>query len=322
MLSTKLCNLPLFEVEQNLKKYKKRLQRELRGRGVHFDFHLWVSDEWFCPDGVPGVALPFYLFNPELMNLEQKNIGYVEGKSEKHRLKLLRHELGHCIDNAFRLRRSKERQKLFGSSKTPYPESYSPQKYSRNYVHYLGDNYAQSHPDEDFAETFAVWLDPESQWRERYRGKGAIAKLLLMDRMMSELQGQRPFLKNRFRVDPIEKQTQSLEEYFKEKKKRLRIHKFPHLDRNFKRFFSVDKKQNSQPLSSYLRRERRHIEWEVSQNTGAYRYQIQFVMDRAIERAKEMKVYGTKEQLSRKTPLLIEQNFRYLREKQQLKFYL
>ena len=30
--------------------------------------------------------------------------------------------------------------------------------------------YAQSHPDEDFAETFAVWLTPEVQLEDALRG--------------------------------------------------------------------------------------------------------------------------------------------------------
>ena len=249
-------------------------------------------------------------------------MGFLEGGSEKQILKLLRHELGHCIDNAFRLRQNKKRQKLFGSSQLPYPESYSPQKYSRSYVHYLGDNYAQSHPDEDFAETFAVWLDPNSHWERRYKACEAQNKLQLMSEIMGGLCGKRSFLKNKYRIDPIERQTQTLREYFNEKKKRLHVAKYPRLDRDFKRFFPETQVLGALSLSYFLRRERETIEKKVSQRTGAYRYEVRFVVNRAIERAKEMKVYGTKEQLSEKTPLLIEQNYRYLKEKQQLKYFL
>ena len=322
MLKMRLCDLPLVDVEKTLRAYKKKMQQELQRRGLKFDFHLWVSDEWFCPDGVPGIALPFYLFHPQLIKLEKQELGFVEGKTERQRMKLLRHELGHCIDNAFRLRRNKERQELFGSSKQAYPESYSPKKYSRHFVRYLGDGYAQSHPDEDFAETFAVWLDPQINWRKLYKGTKAYQKLELMDRMMKGLRGQKPFLKNKFKVDAIEKQTHLLKDYFSEKKKRLHLSQDPHFDRNLQRFFSSSQNTGSVSLSDFLKQEKGKIEGEVSRRAGVYRYQVQFVLNKTIERAEKIKVYGTKEQLSSKAPLLIEKNFRYLSEKQQLKFYL
>ena len=31
--------------------------------------------------------------------------------------------------------------------------------------------YAASHPEEDFAETFAVWLTPRSNWRQSFPGR-------------------------------------------------------------------------------------------------------------------------------------------------------
>src|SRR5574341_1303894 len=51
------------------------------------------------------------------------------------------------------------------------------------FVRHLEGWYAQKHPDEDFAETFAVWLTPGSRWRMRYRNWPAIRKLRYMDRI-------------------------------------------------------------------------------------------------------------------------------------------
>ncbi|MCK7497714.1 MAG: putative zinc-binding metallopeptidase [Comamonadaceae bacterium] len=59
-------------------------------------------------------------------------------------------------------------RRRFGRASRHYPESYLPRPGSRNYVVHLDHWYAQSHPAEDWAETFAVWLDPRSRWRERY----------------------------------------------------------------------------------------------------------------------------------------------------------
>ena len=85
-------------------------------------------------------------------------------------MKILRHEAGHAIDNAYKLRQRRRRQQMFGPSYMQYPEYYTPKPYSKSFVLHLDSWYAQSHPDEDFAETFAVWLTPESDWRARYAG--------------------------------------------------------------------------------------------------------------------------------------------------------
>ena len=111
-----------------------------------------------------------------------------EGYLEKDCMKLLRHESGHAIDNAYRLRKIKRRQNLFGLSSTPYPDSYSPRAYSKKYVVHLNSWYAQSHPDEDWAETFAVWLNPRSNWKKRYRHWPAMKKLEMVDEIMSTIQ--------------------------------------------------------------------------------------------------------------------------------------
>ena len=48
--------------------------------------------------------------------------------------------------------------------------AYTPDPNSRAYVQHLDYWYAQSHPFEDYAETFAVWLRPSSRWKRRYEG--------------------------------------------------------------------------------------------------------------------------------------------------------
>jgi hypothetical protein len=60
--------------------------------------------------------------------------------------------------------------------------------------------YAQKHPDEDFAESFAVWLTPRSQWRKRYEGWGALAKLQYVDRMARKVGDVEP-IRRRGRTD-------------------------------------------------------------------------------------------------------------------------
>src|SRR6187549_2833267 len=179
------------------------LLHELAAKGLHFKPHFWLSAEWFSPDGVPGVAIPFYLAHPRLMKLEKAQMLEVEGGTPEWCLQILRHEAGHAFDNAYALRRRRRRRRVFGSPATPYPEFYLPRPYSKSFVLHLDSWYAQSHPDEDFAETFAVWMTPGSDWRNRYHDWPALRKLEYLDSVMKEIAGQPPINKSRRRVEPL-----------------------------------------------------------------------------------------------------------------------
>ncbi len=160
LLEVRMCDLGLATEGTGLEERIEQVCGELTARGLRFRPHFWLSDDWFTPDGIPGVAIPFYLAHPRLAQLERAKMLEVEGGTPEWCLRILRHEAGHAIDNAFRLRRRRRRIKLFGKSSEPYPEHYAPRPYSKSYVIHLDAWYAQSHPDEDFAETFVVWLHP------------------------------------------------------------------------------------------------------------------------------------------------------------------
>ncbi len=149
------------------------------------------------------MAVPFYLAHPRLERLEKAQMLAVEGGEHEWCMRILRHEAGHVIDNAYKLRLREQRRRLFGSSSKPYPEFYAPRPYSKSFVLHLDPWYAQSHPDEDFAETFAVWLTPESNWKTRYAGWPAIKKLEYMDALMQSLVGKKPLLNHIEEVDPL-----------------------------------------------------------------------------------------------------------------------
>jgi hypothetical protein len=153
-----------------LERCLKDLYDELAQRGLRIRPHAWMSNEWFSPDDTPGIAIPFYLAHPRLMRLERKLIIDVEGGTVPECMRILRHEAGHVVQVAYQLHRRRRWRELFGPSSTRYPRYYRPNPASRRYVYHLPLWYAQSHPDEDFAETFAVWLTPRSNWRKRYAG--------------------------------------------------------------------------------------------------------------------------------------------------------
>ncbi len=156
-----------------------RLYEELEGRGLHhFRPLCYLSDEWGCPSGEPVIGIPFYLGHSRVSSVEA-SVNDIEG--EREIMMYLRHEAGHAFNYAYELYRTEEWRGLFGPFRRPYREDFPFVPFSRDYVRHIGGWYAQKHPDEDFAETFAVWLDPQSNWRERYAGWGAMRKLVYLD---------------------------------------------------------------------------------------------------------------------------------------------
>jgi hypothetical protein len=198
----------------------ERLYAELERRGLRFRPHVWLSTEWFSPDGIPGFAIPFYLAHPRLRQLERRMMGEVEGGARKWRLRILRHETGHAIDNAYGLRQRADFQRVFGRASAPYPEDYTPRPSSDRHVLHLGHWYAQSHPVEDFAETFAVWMQPKARWRRDYAGWPAIRKLDYVDSLMDEIAMSRPKHRDRSVIEPLRQLDETLEAHYRSKRKR------------------------------------------------------------------------------------------------------
>ncbi|MBA2485219.1 MAG: putative zinc-binding metallopeptidase [Nitrospira sp.] len=271
-----------------------QLHRELQARGLPFRPHVWLSDEWFTPDGVPGIAVPFYLAHPRLAKLEASQMLEVEGGTTDWCMRILRHEAGHAIENAYLLRRRRRRQKLFGRSSQPYPTYYTPRPYSRSFVHHLDVWYAQSHPDEDFAETFAVWLDPGSLWKERYRGWPVMKKLEFMERLMDELAGTAPIVTGRQQVDPLPRMYKTLRDHYEEKRKHYGIGRTPSYDTDLRKLFSdAPAYAKNQTAAEFLHRTRKETRRRVAEWTGEYQYTIDQVLEGMIERCQALKLHLT-----------------------------
>lgn len=293
-----LLRTPLGRLELDLDRSPvmvgvNQLRAELRARGLRFCPHFWLSDEWFCPDGVPGIAVPFYLVHPRLIALEEQWIGYAEGSDHEWLMKLLRHETGHAIENAYGLRRHRFRVAAFGNIEVPYPKSYLPQPFSRQYVTHLNDQYAQSHPAEDFAETFAIWLTPGSRWRQRYPSGTVRRKLESIEAIMSEIGNRRPLLTNKFRVDPIEKSNQTLGNYLASKQRRLGLGSSTEMDANLRAIFSPAVGRSSSPhqhAARFLRTHRPTLSRALADQMGEYKYRIDGVIARLADRARELEL--------------------------------
>lgn len=161
------------------------LYRELDAKGIRFRPPVYLSDQWGCPDETPLIGVPFYLADARLERIEAEMAGAVEDDQEA--LRYLRHEAGHAINYAFRFFERAEWRSLFGSFAKPYRDRYRADPFSRAHVRHILGWYAQKHPDEDFAETFAVWLTPDLDWRREYEGWPALQKLEYVDQLMREV---------------------------------------------------------------------------------------------------------------------------------------
>jgi hypothetical protein len=268
-----------------------QLHEELAASGLAFRPHYWISEEWFTPDGIPGIALPFYLAHPRLAKLELAQMLEVEGGEPEWCLRILRHEAGHAIDNAFSLRRRRQRREIFGKPNEPYPEAYSPRPYSKSFVLHLDAWYAQSHPDEDFAETFAVWLAPQSFWKKRYQGWPALKKLEYMDALMRSLAGRQPHVASTQTLDPLPRLRKTLRQHYRKKRRHYGVDYPDFYDRDLRRLFSdAPEFAENMPASQFIARIRKSTRQLVASWTGIYQYTIDQVLEDMIERCRQLKL--------------------------------
>jgi hypothetical protein len=290
LLDLKMCQLGLSIEQSVLSERIAELQRDLEARGLTaFKPHFWLSDEWFTPDGVPGVAIAFYLSHPRLERLERAMMLDVEGGTPEWCMRILRHEAGHAIDNAYKLRQRRRRQQIFGPSYKAYPEYYDPKPYSKSFVLHLDSWYAQSHPDEDFAETFAVWLYPQSDWGVRYADWPALKKLEYMGALMTDIAAKPMLVQTRRKVDPLASVRKTLRSHYERKRRHYGLLHPDFYDRDLRRLFS-DRPEHATNMKAarFIARVRKDVRRMVAGWTGEYQYTIDQVLEAMIRRAAEL----------------------------------
>jgi hypothetical protein len=316
LLDLRLCDLDLRIEGTELEARTRELERELEVRGLGFRPHYWLSDEWFCPDGIPGIAIPFYLAHPRLARLELHQMLEVEGGPREWCMKILRHETGHAIENAYRLRQRRKRQQLFGKTSVQYPEHYTPRPYSRRFVVHLEAWYAQSHPDEDFAETFAVWLTPDSDWAQRYQGWPALRKLEYVDALMREIGPLPAPVRSQACPDHLSKLRKTLRTHYQRKRTHYGVDKDDFHDGALRRLFSDAPQYASNPEAArFLRRVRKRMRQRVRRWSHEYVYTIDQVLKDMIARCQALGLHLTipeSETEMEFTALLTVQTMNYL----------
>lgn len=289
LLKCRICDLGVRIAGGELEPRVKQLYDELTARGLSFHPACYLGDEWFSPAGVPAIAIPFYLAHPRLKALELHQMLEVEGGTPEWCQKLLRHEAGHAIDHAYRFSSRESWRAVFGSPETEYaPETYQPRPYSKSFVRHLPNWYAQAHPDEDFAETFAVWLSmPPEEWREQYRGWKAIEKLEFVHSLMEEAKITRPVVSRGRHISDARKLRKPLSRYYTERRK-LYAEDFPDFHDPDLRAIFGDGQPNWESAARVMRKNRVALVGSIVRWTGQHKYTVDVLVRRLIDRCQQL----------------------------------
>ncbi|MBA3343575.1 MAG: hypothetical protein H0T48_17295 [Gemmatimonadaceae bacterium] len=272
----------------------EQLYGELAAQGLTFRPPVYLSDQWGCPDGIPLIGVPFYLADLRLARIEDD---FAEGiESDDEAMRYLRHEAGHAFNYAYRLYERPDWRQTFGPYSRPYRDRYPADPFSHDFVRHILGWYAQKHPDEDFAETFAVWLTPGSEWREAYSGWPALQKLEYVDRVVRDVGDEPPPVAVPTDEDlPVDAMRYPLEEHYRDTAEVIPIRDSRIFDGDLRNIFATaTESPDGQAAQEFIVAHRREIVGRISYWTGesssAVKQFVDFLRDRA--RTLELRVRG------------------------------
>jgi hypothetical protein len=288
LLNTRICDLGLEVEGSPVEPFVARLYRELLAKGQMFQPQVYATDAWGCPDEVPVIGIPFYLMDRRLARIEEEQTGEIE--SSHMLMMLLRHEAGHAINYAYRLYKQPDWVDMFGSFSRPYRDTFRPNPFSRQFVrhivhHQYGRTYAQKHPDEDFSETFAVWLTPRSGWRLRYRNWPAIRKLEYVDKLMKRIRNVSPKCTTGPLCTPVKEMDLLLAEHYGQRAERYRAAAEGYVDDKLKEVFPAANGRAFAGAGDLFRDQHENILGRVTRWSGLDDEEVQTLLLKLEDRA-------------------------------------
>ena len=290
ILSKPIQELGLKLEGSPLERFVQQLYTELERKGIRkFRPTCYLTDEWGCPSGEPVIGIPFYLADPKLQRLERE---MNDLEDSRQIMMYLRHEAGHAFNYAYLLYKTPEWRELFGPFRRPYRDNYRPVAFSRQYVRHMEGWYAQKHPDEDFAETFAVWMTPRSQWRKRYKGWGAMKKLLYMDRIGRQVGDVEPLVAQGATDITVEEMNFTVADFYdKALEEQLSPGELA-LDTDLLDIFNVSRRRRKgvRPAVDLLRENRKSLIDKVNYWTGMQRPMVRKLIEIIEARATELRL--------------------------------
>lgn len=273
-----------------IERFVLQFYRELERKGLKkFRPQCYLSDEWGCPSEEPVIGIPFYLADPKLQRLERE---MNDLEDSRQIMMYMRHEAGHAFNYAYQLFKTPEWRELFGPFRRPYRDFYRPVAFSRQYVRHMEGWYAQKHPDEDFAETFAVWMTPRSQWRKRYKGWGAMKKLLYMERIGKRFSNVEPLVAHGTADITVEQMDVTVADFYDKAAEQQLSPGDLTLDSDLMDIFNASRrrKKGVRPAIEFLRENRKTITDKVTYWTGVQRPLLKKLIEAIEARVAELKL--------------------------------
>ena len=292
LLALRLSELPVRIEGTWLEARVAQLYHELDARNISFHPRCYLADEWLTPEGEPVIGIPFYLAHPRLIELQKKMMLEAEGDTNEWCMQLLRHEAGHALSYAYDLNRRRNWQRVFGHSSEAYEETYRFRPYSKSFVRHLDYYYAQYHPDEDFSETFAVWLTPGLDWRRKYAGWKALDKLAFVDRLMAGISGKPPLRASGRKLWNVANIRSTLKRYY-QKRRLVEAEDFPQFhDDNLRRMFAEGKAKDEKrrSVARLLQLHRKSLLICLSSWTGERRFMVNEVYKAVLQRCRALRL--------------------------------
>jgi hypothetical protein len=288
LLGHRISELGLSIRGSRVERLVEQLYRELDAHGIRYRPGVYLSDQWGCPDGTPLIGVPFYLADPRLERIEAEMAMTVEDDVEA--MRYLRHEAGHAFNYAFRLHERPEWSDIFGAFNRPYRDRYRADPFSRQHVRHILGWYAQKHPDEDFAETFAVWLTPGSDWRADYAGWDALRKLEYVDAIMRELANELPDAIEPQEDDlPVEAMRYSLADHYREATDAVPIEDERQFDVDLRQIFvRPDDAPAGELAHAFLRRHYREVVSRIAFWTSEHPSVVRSLIDAITRRVERL----------------------------------
>ena len=291
LMERRISELGLSVRGSLVEKYVDRLYGELDEKGLRFHPPVYLSDQWGCPDGTPLIGVPFYLADTRLARIEEELA--VEVESEVDAMRYLRHEAGHAFNYAYRFYDRADWRRIFGPYSRPYRDRFRANPFSRAYVRHILGWYAQKHPDEDFAETFAVWLTPGRDWRSEYSGWPALAKLEYVDQLLRELGDDLPDPPQPDEEDlPVEAMRYTLAEHYRSLDEPLPLDDDRHFDGDLRALFSsAEEAPLGESAAEFIRRHRREIVSRIAYWTGESTISVRAFIDFLVQRSAALELH-------------------------------
>ncbi len=303
LLNTPISDLGLQIEGSPVEPFIERLHRELAAKQLKFRPEFYLTDAWGCPDEVPVIGIPFYLADKRLCRIEEEQTGEIE--DDQMLMMLLRHEAGHALNYAYRLHEDGDWADVFGPFSRPYRDSFRPNPFSRQFVrhivhHQYGRTYAQKHPDEDFAETFAVWLTPRSGWKRRYRNWPALRKLEYVDQLLRGIRSESPKRILGDLCTPVTEMDMVLAEHYGQRAERYRAAAQGYVDDKLQEIFPPVRGRALSLAADLLRRGQDELLALVTRWSGLEEEEVRTLLEKLEGRAESLGLKYRRQHKARK----------------------